>query len=223
MEINNNPSLNPADNGTLAGTMNFVFSKLMQQTNGMLPAQVIKYDRDANRVQVQLLISMLTTNGEIIARSQLASLPVLVIGGGGYMINFPLNPGDLGWVAANDRDISLFLQSYSQVPPNTTRMFDFADGLFIPDAMKGYTIDPIDDGNMVIQNLAGTVKIALSPTAVTITAPAVVVNGPLAANGGITASGGLTPVNIVGNVMMTGDLRVVGNITASGAITPFVP
>jgi hypothetical protein len=218
----NNPSLDPADNGSLSGTISFVFSKLMQQTNGMLPAQVIAYDRTKNRVQVSILITMLTTDGTIVPRSQIASIPVLVLGGGGYFLSFPLNPGDLGWIAANDRDISLFLQSYSQSPPNTTRMFDFSDGLFIPDIMKGYTINTEDAANAVLSNLDGSVRIALWPTMVKITSPTVEINGQLAVDGGITITGvGSTPINLTGNVALTGTLTVTGDITATGSITPF--
>lgn len=205
---NNNPSINPANNGSLAGTLQFVFSKLAQQTDGMLPAKVIKYDRDTNRVQVQILITLITTDGSQIPRPQVASLPVLLIGGGGFFLSFPLKSGDLGWVMASDRDISLFLQSYSQSPPNTNRIKSFSDGVFIPDAMTGYTIDSDDDDKFVIQNLDGTVKISISDTDIDIVA--------------------LTKVNIdcplvTVNPSSPGLFAVNGNITASGTITPSVP
>ena len=111
---NNNPSIDPADNDSLVGSITFAFKKLLQQVNGMLPAQVIAYDRTTNRVQVQILITILTTDGSQVPRPQVASLPVLIMGGGGFTISFPIKEGDFGWVLANDRDISLFLQNYSQ-------------------------------------------------------------------------------------------------------------
>src|SRR5271154_3225579 len=106
MPNNNNPSINPSDENTLAGGVQFAFSKLFQNVNGMLPAQVVAFDRNANRVQVQPLIAMVTTDGTTISRPQIASIPVLILGGGNFMLNFNLNPGDLGWILANDRDIS---------------------------------------------------------------------------------------------------------------------
>ena len=87
---NNNPSLNPADNGTLAGAVTFAFHKLLQNVNGMLPAQVMSYDRSKNRVQVQLLINIVGTDGSSYPRPQLASIPVFVFGGGGFRLSFPL-------------------------------------------------------------------------------------------------------------------------------------
>lgn len=217
---NNPPDVDPVNYDTLAGGMTYVFKKLLQQVNGMLPAQVIDYDRVNNRVRVQLLITMITTTNQQVPRSQLASIPVINFGGGGFMLNFNLNAGDLGWVLASDRDVSLFLQGYSQSPPNTNRMFNFADGVFIPHIMNGYTLagDDITSGNAVLQNLDGTVKISLSQTAVTITAPTVTIAGALNPTEGMTVTGGgATPFT------MTGNMRVVGNITASGSITPNVP
>ena len=94
---NSNPSIDPANNNSLVGTISFAFSKLLQQVNGMLPAQVIAYDRIANRVQVQLLITIVGTDGSQTPRPQIATLPVMVMGGGGFTLSFPLKEGDFGW------------------------------------------------------------------------------------------------------------------------------
>lgn len=202
---NNNPSIDPANNGSLAGTLQFAFERMMMKTDGMLPARVIQYDRDKNRVQVQMLITMITTNGEQVPRPQVASLPVLLMGGGGFLLSFPIKTGDLGWVMASDRDISLFLQNYNQSPPNSERVKSFSDGLFIPDTMTNYTIDGDDDESIVIQSLDGSTKVTIgddlitikSPTKVNIDCPLVTVNptvpGLFAVNGDITASGAITP------------------------------
>lgn len=218
MTASNNPSIDPANNETLAGSLRFAFSKLTQQIDGALPAKVILYDRVKNRVQVQLLIKMITTDGSLVSRAQIASIPVLVLGGGGYMLNFPLNPGDLGWVIANDRDISLFLQSYIESPPNTTRVKQFSDGVFIPDVMRGYTISDDDADSVVLSSTDGSIKISLGAASVTITAPVVNVVGALNAEGGLSGSGGSGPNPFT----LTGNLLVTGNIGATGSITPFV-
>ena len=206
MNSGNQPDIDPANNESLSGTIRFAFSKLMQNVNGMLPAKVIAYDRTTNRVQVQLLIAVVTTGGAQISRPQIASLPVLLLGGGGFFMSFNLNEGDLGWVIANDRDISLFLQTYSQTAPNTARIKNFSDGIFVPDIMTGYTIAPEDSGNAVLQSLDGTVKITLDTGVINISAPLVTIEGynPFT----ITPPGGT--------------LAVIGNITATGTITPNV-
>lgn len=190
---NTNLDLDPALNGTLIGSITFAFNKLLQNVQNMLPAQIMAYDRTTNRAQVQILINILTADGKQLPRPQVASIPVLVLGGGGFMLSFPLIEGDLGWICANDRDISLFLQSYQQAAPNTTRMHSFSDGIFIPDVMRGYTIAPGDGDNAVLQSTDGTIKISLSTARVTVTAPLIVGVGNFAVDGNITASGTITP------------------------------
>lgn len=158
---NGNPSINPADQGTLAGTLQFALRRAFMSSDNMLPAKVIKYDRENNRVSVQLQVNLITTNGEQVSRAQLSSIPVFVFGGGGFSLSFPLNPGDLGWVLASDRDISLFLQNYNQSPPNTERVKSFSDGVFYPDAMKTFNITTANEGYAILQNESGTISIEL--------------------------------------------------------------
>lgn len=170
---NNPPSIDPANEDNLPGLFRHVFNKLMQGVDGMLPARIVAVngDRDNPRVTVQPLIAIVTTGDEQISRAQIASLPVFQFGAGGYMLSFPLAPGDLGWILASDRDISIFLQSYAQSRPQTFRKQNFADSLFIPDAMRAYTIQPEDANNPVFQKADGSVRLALWPEFVKITAP----------------------------------------------------
>jgi hypothetical protein len=230
MTTNNLPSIDPANLGSMPGTLNFVFHKLMQgQFDSMLPAKIISYDRTLNRAQVQPLITILNTNGTQTPRPQYASVPVMVFGGGGVVMSFNLPSGSLGWICANDRDISAFLNDYKQSAPNTNRMFNFSDGVFIPDVMMGYTVAEEDETNASIQTLDGTIKITIGSNGIKIAVPElsgsitlegnVVVTGLLTANGGLAGSGGAGP----NTATLTGNLRVIGDITASGDITPHVP
>lgn len=205
--VGNNPNIDPADNDTLAGTLRFAFSQLMRNVDGMLPARVLAYDRTANRVQVELLIAMISTSGQQVSRAQIANIPVINIGGGGYILNFPLKTGDLGFVMANDRDISLFLQSFAESPPNTRRVKNFADGVFIPSVLTNYDVTG-EDNNMVLQSLDGTVKISLASDHITIKAPvSVTIDTPLT-----TITGKL----VVNNLMKTlGGLAVYGIATGT--------
>lgn len=225
----NTPSIDPADFDSLAGTFKFIFKKLMQGVNGMLPAQVVSYDRASNRAKVQPLINLLTTGGEQITRASISQVPVINIGGGGFVLSFNLNPGDLGWIVAADRDISLFLQTLRAAKPNTDRMNDFADSFFLPHPMAGYSVSGTD---AVLQSLDGAVKIALSNNKITITAPTVEINTD-AANVNATAvniesatceitSPSVTITSTTGVNMTTPTLAVIGNITATGTITPGV-
>ncbi len=219
----NIPSVDPADEDNLTGAFRFIFNKLLQDTNGMLPARVISYDRTTNRAQVQPLIMVLPTDGSQLSRAPLASIPVIQLGGGAHLLSFNIVPGDLGWILANDRDVSLFLQSYTESRPNTYRLNSFSDSLFVPDIMRGYTINPEDTEHATFQSLDGSVRVSLWPDRVKITAPmGLEVAGPIVGHEGITITGG-SGFNVTGNFNMTGEMHVSGNITASGSITPDTP
>jgi phage baseplate assembly protein gpV len=249
---NSNPSVDPANLDNLLGANKEFFKKMMQGIDGMMPCQVIAFDRnDPNRVQVQHLITIANTDQLQISRGQISSLPVLQLGGGGFVLSFNLKTGDLGWVIAADRDISQMLQSYTTAAPQTYRVKNFADGVFIPDIMHGYTVAEEDAENMVLQSIDGTVKVSLGTAAITVQAPTVNiisdttvsvtapvvqvtaitsatitspllnVTGAINAEGGITAAGTITAA--VSPFTITGDFYVLGNIAAEGSITPDVP
>lgn len=210
MTKNARPSLNPANNGSLVGAIQTAFNKFMQGVSDMLPAKVVAFDRSSNRAQVQPLIALVTTNNEIVSRAQLASLPVMQLGGGGFVLSFNLKKNDLGWIKASDRDISTFLKYYKESSPPTARMHSFSDAIFIPDVMTGYNISGDDLENAVIQNLNGTVKISLGVEKIKISAPTIEIDS-------------VTSVTINSqNATLVGNLNVIGNITATGSITPGV-
>jgi hypothetical protein len=196
--MNNNPSLqfDPSVKDNFAGTIQFILNKFLQSIDDMLPAQVIAYNRETqpNLVQVQPLIYIVTTNNSTLSRPQIASVPLFTGGGGGFFISFNLKPGDLGWIKANDRDISLFLQTYKTSKPNTLRTKSFSDAVFYPDVMRGFTIAPEDLTGLIISSIDGTVKIVLSEGLITLTAPSIVMNTALLqVNGNIAATGTITP------------------------------
>lgn len=164
-------SSNPALTDYLAGVLDFRLSKFLQGTDDQLPAVVIAYNRTTNRAQVKPLIQMVTTNGTLISRAEVMSVPVYRFGAGGGVLSFNLVQGNLGWIKANDRDISLFKQTYAETPPNTKRKHNFSDAMFYPDVMTGVTIAAEDAGNAVFQTIDGVVRVALWPTQAKITAP----------------------------------------------------
>lgn len=190
---------NLADSRDMYGVMRFIVKKIMQQTDDMLPARVISYDRAANRAKVQPLVSIISTGNQRINRAPVASVPVLQLGGGGFVLSFPIQAGDLGWIKANDADISSFLDVYGIASPTTQRSKTFEDALFIPDQMlRNVTINAEDENAVVLQSIDGSVKISLAPNKLTIKAPEVKIDTPL-----LTISDGTGVVNIAGINFLT--------------------
>ena len=191
-------SISPAAMGDLLGTVGFILTKQLQRTDDMLPAMVLAYDRSTNQASVQPLIAIVTTDNIQVQRSLVPSIPVMQTGGGGFVFSWPIKPGDLGWIKANDSDISLFKQSFANSPPNTARLHSFEDAVFIPDSMmRAVTIDPDDADAVVLQSLDGSVKISLSAGNVKINATTITLTGN---------------VNVTGNIHATGDI-VAGTIS----------
>jgi len=180
----NIPSIDQSEAEDFTSAFRMIFGKMMQNTDDMLPARVVSYDRGTNMAVVQPMIMMISTGGDNIQRAHIAEVPVMQYGGGGFLLSFPLQPGNLGWIKANDRDTSIFLQSFDMSIPNTHRVKSFSDAVFIPDVMTGYTISGDDEDSAVLQNLSGSVKISISSSKVKITAPDVeVVSDTLTHNG----------------------------------------
>jgi hypothetical protein len=166
----------------------------MQSTDGMLPATVIAVDEKRQYVTVQPAIHVLGTDNSLTPRAQIAKVPLFTMGAGTYLLTFPVKAGDLGWIVASDRDVSLYLQSGKASGPNSNRLHSFEDGLFIPDIARTWTLDDEDNENVVLQSADGTKKISMGdnsvkvkhPTLVEFDAPSVTMTGDLTVQGTIT-------------------------------------
>ena len=111
----------------LAGTISQILDKYLQNNiDGMLPAQVVEFDADTNTVEVKPLIQLLQTDGTLVSRATLFA-PVFYYGSGNMSLRFNLAAGDLGWIMANDRDLSNFLDSLEESAPLTLRKHNFSD------------------------------------------------------------------------------------------------
>ena len=185
-------SRDPANDDSLTGLFKEVLKKFQQNSDDLLPAQIVSYNRTTNRATVQILIPLIDVNGNLINRARATNIPVLLVGGGDFFLSYHLPAGSLGWIKANDRDISLFLETYTARQPNTLRLHSFEDALFIPDIMTNYTIAGEDEQAAVIQNRDGSVKISLTESRIKLTAPAIEIQGPTTINGNVATTGTLT-------------------------------
>jgi hypothetical protein len=158
---NTPPSANPADDDTLLGAIKTAVRKEIQNTDGMLPVEVVAYDRATNRATVRHLVQMMATDGTAYDRADIASVRVYQFGNGTFSMSLPIKPGDRGWIMAADRDISLFQQDLKKGAPNTRRMKSFSDGLFMPDAMSMGDVEAPDGDSVTIQMNAGGVVLAM--------------------------------------------------------------
>jgi len=213
-------SRNNNDDDLLTGAFNVIVSHINKKMQNSLPVKVTKVSSNRRFVNVQPQILVVDADGGTMLRSEIKGIPVVTSGAGGFLISFDISVGDLGWIEASDRDISLFKQSYDQSKPNTRRMHNFSDARFVPDIMTDFAIDEEDAGALVIQNRNASVKITLSGSKIKLKAPTLdiettglfkaVCAGGIDLNGMIisTAGAASSPVsfsapNIIGSVDVT--------------------
>lgn len=199
------PSVDPANDGDLAGTFRAILQKMLQSVDDCLPCVVNAVNETRTRATVQPQVMMGTTDGQKISRAQIASVPILTIGGGGFLLSFPVKAGDFGWIKASDRDTSLFFQGLKEEWPNTKRMHSFSDGVFIPDIMRQWALNAEDADRMVLQSTDGVTRIAIGVGLVRVVAETVEV---VAETVDFDAS----------EVTMSGNLTVAGHVTGAGIV-----
>lgn len=188
------PQNDQAVTGSMAGLNKETLVKwLREEVDDCLPARVISYDDATNRAVIQPIVQMGLTDGSKLSRAKIANIPVYRFGGGGFFMRFPLKAGDLGWLKANDRDISLTMQAGGGEDwPNTTRLHSFSDAVFYPDTFKQWVIAAANADAAVWQSLTGTVCIALTDAGVTISVGGVSWEMTAAGINMVTPPGGLT-------------------------------
>ncbi len=210
----NLPAVNPSDVRTQAGILEFTQKKFKSTIEKVIPAQVISYDRATNRAEVQILPLDITSTGEKLQRRPLLNIPILTLTGGGFVFSLPVKAGDVGWIVASDKDISVFKQTLAEYTPNTYRRHKYEDSFFIPDNLNGFTIAEDDNEAVLLSSVDGVTKISLKDGVATITAASVIVNGETTINGNTTINGDL---NISGTATATTEV-VGGGISLTGHV-----
>lgn len=164
------PNNDPANQDSLPGGIEAAIrSFFINHFEGMLPARVVSYDDASNRAVIKPIVMMGTTGGGKVSRAQVANIPVYRFGGGGFFMRFPIKAGDLGWLKANDRDISLIFQRGGLEDwPNTARLHKFSDAMFFPDTFKDWVIDGANADKAVWQSISGDTVIGIGEEDITL-------------------------------------------------------
>lgn len=160
-EVQSCPSYNPADLTNTAGMLDYIYRCNSMTTENCMPAIVESYDRKKNIVTVKPSINITAATGETIERESVTAT-VMSVCGNKFIMNFPLEKGDTGWLITADRDISLFREQRKVINANTNRIHSIEDSFFIPDRVNDFKIDDEDKDNFVLQSLSRNLKITFS-------------------------------------------------------------
>ena len=205
-----------------------------------LPAMVRDYNRNSHLALVQPLVNMVSSEGEQLERSPIL-VPVRRVMYGEFMVDFPLNIGDTGWVIAGDRDSeNALLANSGNVTsssnpneggqrPATKLLHKYRFGFFIPDRwgtinlstkdgdanyMEGQNVDGANvdyKDKAVIRSQNGKTRIVLSKDG----DMEISLDSRLSITSPVDISGN---VNISGNLTLDGSMDSTGSISTSGAI-----
>lgn len=204
------PNADQSDDGNMTSILASFIKNILMEVDDMMPAKVISYDDVNNRAVVQPMMMIVGTDGSKTSRPQYANIPVYRFGGGGFFMRFPIKPGDVGWIKANDRDISLFFQrGCEEDQPNTDRVKNFGDAMFFPDSMKAWIIDGKNMDAVVLQSLDGNVCLSLHADKAILDTPRFEVNSDE-----IEMNAELTTIN--SDVIVNGDHAVMGSSSSEG-------
>lgn len=191
------PSYNPSDATSIIGGLKIFKKNIMSDLECCMPCVVQSYDASSNTVMVLPAIKVATSVGEYVNRGAI-KLTAWRFASGGYVIHYPINAGDTGWIIASDVDTSLFKQQKVTSDPNTYFKHKYHFGYFLPDAMNGYNVSSDDNGRLVLQNQSGSEKISIGQSDTKI----------VSTNLSITA----TNLNVTGTSKFDGDVTITGDM-----------
>lgn len=132
-------------------------------------------------VDVQPLVNQIDGYGNAVPHGVLHHLPYMRLQGGANAVILDPQVGDIGIAVFADHDISSVSANKAQSNPGSMRRFDMADGMYIGGMLNGTP-------TQFVEFSAGGITIT-SPNQITLTAPAVQINGTVTVTGDVTAQG----------------------------------
>jgi hypothetical protein len=185
------------------------------QQSGMwtaIPAQVVSVDLTNMVISAQPLIQGIVEdengNKTFVALPVLIHVPITFPCAGGFILTFPIAPGDEVLIIFASRCIDAWWQLGGVQRPMELRMHDLSDGFAIPGPRSVPNAVPaINSSDCQLRNTAGTTYVSITADGkITLVAPSEI---------DIQA----TNVNLTGTLNVTGDVDVTGNVNATAEIT----
>lgn len=144
----------------------------------VLPVKVVSYnaaDKPATvRLQPTIQMRRQKPDGQVINESlpEIPRAPVHFLGGGGFAMTHPINPGDEGHIMVSSRCIEGWMQQGDVQPMPHVRYHDLTDAIFIPGlrskprALSNISTNSVqlrsDDGNAVLDFQGGQMELTFS-------------------------------------------------------------
>lgn len=177
--------------GLTAGTsefnaIDFIAKRVLSRaaTNTLVLVKAVTNNGDTSPVgfvDVQILVNQVDGDGQATPHGIIHHLPYLRLQGGANAVILDPQVGDIGMAAFASHDISSVKATKAVANPGSRRRFSPSDGMYFGGLLNGVPTQ--------IVQFSGSGITITSPTALTITAPTVTINGNIAATGTITSNG----------------------------------
>lgn len=122
---------------TLTDAVRYAVLQQLSDIHTALPAQIVKYDYQKQKAQVQPLLSKRYTGNLIDENTNIQQLPlinnvpVIFPRAGGASLNFPVDEGDTCLLVFMERSIDTWKSTGGIVAPTDPRKFDLSDAVAI--------------------------------------------------------------------------------------------
>jgi hypothetical protein len=211
--------------------------------NTNLPATIVSYNAQTNRAVVKPVLPKRLSSEEPLEPPQIVEVPVIFTasGGGKASMTFPLQPGDGGMLAVQQRSLEGWLDGKNEMPDDP-RQFDLSDSVFIPGCQPTGIVGNSDDvvmkfdkshltitkdNNIVTGNDKSTVTIdqngnivQQAQQAFTVDSPSITLGGSARAPGIITAASHLMLTQPPVSPMEATTKTYVDSVASSGVQGP---
>jgi len=191
-----NESFGQQDPGTSESeynTLAFVVMQLLSKLQTVTLVRVLSVSNaggvvPVGTVSVQPLVNQMTGQRTAVPHGEIFKVPYLRLQGGADAVILDPKVGDIGMCGFASRDISAVKAAKAPANPGSLRQYDWADGLYFGGFLNGAPTQYVRfavDGVTVV-----------SPTAVTLQAPAITLDGDVHITGATTADGDVTAEGI---------------------------
>lgn len=205
-------------------TLVFVFNQLLR---GKATATLVRVEACSNAgglvpvgtVDVTPLVNQVDGAGQPVPHSTVYGLLYQRMQGGDAAFILDPKPGDLGVAVFASRDISAVKAAKGPANPGSSRVMDYADGIYMGSVLGGTPTTYIQvqaDGSIAIHS---PVKVVVTAPEVDITADTVVnIQAPtINLKGAVVQTAG--DVSIAQNLAVTGNASVGGGLSVAGTTT----
>jgi hypothetical protein len=180
---------NQADWTTAGGAHNALAFLVHQMLGGLWTGTLVQIKACTNSgglaptgtVDVQPLVNMVDGDGNSTPHGILNGLLYFRMQGGSNAVIMDPSPGDIGWAVFASRDISAVKATKAQANPGSFRRFDAPDGMYIGGVLNGIPMQ-------YALFSAGGISL-VSPTAVTVQAPTITLDGNVVTTGTLRNNG----------------------------------